>query len=60
MCAVSVSAPEGQKRASALLELKIQMVVSCHVGVENQIKLLEEQPSPEPSPASVLNSGVIP
>lgn len=44
MCAVSVSAPEGQKRASALLELKIQMVVSCHVGVENQIKLLEEQP----------------
>lgn len=43
-CAVSVSAPEGQKRASALLELKIQMVVSCHVGVENQIKLLEEQP----------------
>lgn len=37
MCAVSVGALEGQKRASGSLELEIQMVVSSHVGVENQI-----------------------
>lgn len=37
MCAMSVSTFEGLKGASDSLELEIQMLVTSHVGVENQI-----------------------